>query len=101
MGQDIQITPVAIMHGNLSVEITTSFDVSQPAPFSNGTTEVIPRVGVGVKEDKARNVILKQGATVEELVRALGSIGATPRDVIAILQNLKVAGALAADVEII
>lgn len=101
MGQDIQITPVAIMHGNLSVEITTSFDVSQPAPFSNGTTEVIPRVGVGVKEEKARNVILKQGATVEELVRALGSIGATPRDVIAILQNLKVAGALAADVEII
>ena len=101
MGQDIKITPVAIMHGNLSVEITTSFDVSQPAPFSNGTTEVIPRVGVGVKEDKARNVILKQGATVEELVRALGSIGATPRDVIAILQNLKVAGALAADVELI
>ena len=71
MGKDVQITPVAIMHGTLSVEITTSFDVSQPAPLSSGTTEVIPRVSVGVKEDKARNVIMKQGATVEELVRAL------------------------------
>jgi flagellar P-ring protein precursor FlgI len=101
MGKDVQISPVAIMHGNLSVEITTSFDVSQPGPFSSGTTEVVPRVSVGVKEDKARNVVMKQGATVEDLVRALGSIGATPRDVIAILQNLKVAGALAADLELI
>jgi len=97
----VQISPVAILHGNLSVEITTSFDVSQPAPLSSGTTQVVPQVSVGVKEDKARNVIMKQGATVEELVRALGSIGATPRDVIAILQNLKAAGALAADLELI
>jgi flagellar P-ring protein precursor FlgI len=101
MGKDVQISPVAIMHGNLSIEITTSYDVSQPSPFSSGTTEVIPRISVGVKEEKARNVMIKQGATVEELVRALGSIGATPRDVIAILQNIKVAGALAADIEVI
>jgi flagellar P-ring protein precursor FlgI len=101
MGKDVQIAPVAVMHGNLSVEVTTQFDVSQPGPFSSGTTQVVPRVGVGVKEEKARNVIIKQGATVEELVRALQSIGATPRDVIAILQNMKVAGALAADIEVI
>jgi flagellar P-ring protein precursor FlgI len=101
MGKDVQIAPVAVMHGTLSVEVTTQFDVSQPAPFSSGTTQVVPRVGVGVKEEQARNVMIKQGATVEELVRALQSIGATPRDVIAILQNMKVAGALAADIEVI
>ena len=101
MGKDVQIAPVAVMHGTLSVEVTTQFDVSQPAPFSSGTTQIVPRVGVGVKEEQARNVMIKQGATVEELVRALQSIGATPRDVIAILQNMKVAGALAADIEVI
>jgi flagellar P-ring protein FlgI len=101
MGKDVQIAPVAVMHGTLSVEVTTQFDVSQPAPFSSGTTQIVPRVGVGVKEEQARNVMIKQGATVEELARALQSIGATPRDVIAILQNMKVAGALAADIEVI
>lgn len=101
MGKEVRISPVAIMHGNLSIEVTTSYDVSQPAPLSQGTTEVIPRVSVGVKEEKARNVVIKEGATVEELVRALNSIGATPRDVIAILQNIKAAGALAADLELI
>ncbi|HZT30587.1 MAG TPA: flagellar basal body P-ring protein FlgI [Bryobacteraceae bacterium] len=101
MGKEVRISPVAIMHGNLTVEIQTSFVVSQPAPLSNGQTQVVPQVGVGVKEEKARNLVLKQGATVEELVRALGSIGATPRDVIAILQNLRDAGALEADLEMI
>lgn len=101
MGKDVQIAPVAVMHGTLSVEVTTQFDVSQPAPLSSGTTEVVPRIGVGVKEEKARNLMVKQGATVEEIVRGLQSIGATPRDVIAILQNMKVAGALAADIEVI
>ena len=101
VGKDVQIAPVAVMHGTLSVEVTTAFDVSQPAPLSTGTTQVVPRVSVGVKEEKARNLMVKQGASVEELVRGLQSIGATPRDVIAILQNMKVAGALAADIEVI
>ena len=101
MGKDVQISPVAVMHGTLSIEITTSWDVSQPAPFSQGSTQVVPNIGVGVKEEKARNLVIKQGATVEELVRSLNGIGATPRDVIAILQNIKVAGALAADIEVI
>ena len=56
---------------------------------------------VGVKEEKARNLVLKEGATIEELVRALGSIGVTPRDTIAILQNLRAAGALEAETETI
>jgi flagellar P-ring protein FlgI len=101
MGKDVQISPVAVMHGNLSIEITTSYDVSQPAPFSPGSTEIVPRVSVGVREEKARDLVIKQGATVEELVRALNGIGATPRDVIAILQNIKVAGALGAEIEVI
>ena len=101
MGKEVRISPVAIMHGSLTVEIQTSFAVSQPAPLSGGTTQVVPQVGVGVKEDKARNVLLKQGATVEELVRALNAIGSTPRDIIAILQNLRAAGALEAELEVI
>jgi len=77
LGKDVHISPVAIMHGNLNVEIQTTFAVSQPAPLS------------------------PQGATVEELVRALAAIGSTPRDVIAILQNLRSAGALEAELEVI
>jgi flagellar P-ring protein precursor FlgI len=92
---------VAILHGNLSVEIQTTYAVSQPAPLGQGTTEVIPQTTVTAKEEKARNVLLKDGATVEELVRALAAIGSTPRDVIAILQNLHSAGALAAEIEVI
>lgn len=101
MGKEIRILPVAILHGNLTVEIQTNFAVSQPAPFSQGQTEVVPQTSMTVKEEKARNVILKQGATVEDLVRALGAIGSTPRDVIAILQNLQKAGALQAEIEVI
>ncbi|MBZ5610069.1 MAG: flagellar basal body P-ring protein FlgI [Acidobacteriia bacterium] len=101
MGKEVHVSPVAIMHGNLTVEIQTTFNVSQPAPFSQGATQVVPQVGVGVKEEKARNVVLKEGATVEELVRALSSIGSTPRDIIAILQSLRSAGALESEIEVI
>ena len=102
MGKEVRISPVAIMHGNLTVEVQTNYLVSQPAPLSQGgQTEVVPQTAVAVKEEKARNLVLKQGATVEELVRALGSIGSTPRDVIAILQNLQRAGALEAELEVI
>jgi flagellar P-ring protein precursor FlgI len=62
---------------------------------------VTPQVSTSVKEQAARNLILKEGATVEELVRALSAIGSTPRDIIAILQNLKSAGALEAELEVI
>jgi flagellar P-ring protein precursor FlgI len=101
LGKDVRIQPVAILHGNLNVEIQTTYAVSQPAPLSQGTTEVVPQTTVTAKEEKARNVVLKQGATVEELVRALAAIGSTPRDVIAILQNLRSAGALDAEIEVI
>ncbi|MGA2136240.1 MAG: flagellar basal body P-ring protein FlgI [Bryobacteraceae bacterium] len=101
MGRDVRIAPVAILHGNLTVEIQTAAEVSQPAPQSAGKTEVTSKTGVTANEEPARNVMLKQGATVEELVRALAAIGSTPRDVIAILENLRAAGALEAELEII
>lgn len=101
MGKEVRVSPVAIMHGKLTVEIQTTETVSQPGPLSQGTTAVVPQVGVNAREEKSRSLVLKQGATVEELVRALGAIGSTPRDVIAILQSLRAAGALEADVEVI
>jgi flagellar P-ring protein precursor FlgI len=102
MGKDIHIKPTAILHGSLTVQIETTFDVSQPAPLSSGgKTEIVPQTKTIAKEEKARNVVLKDGATVEELVRALTAIGSTARDVIAILENLRAAGALEAELEVI
>jgi flagellar P-ring protein precursor FlgI len=101
MGKEVKIAPVAILHGSLTVEIENSFLVSQPPALSSGETAVTPTAAVGVKEQKARNVSLKNGASVDELVRALMAIGSTPRDIIAILQSLKAAGALEAELEII
>jgi flagellar P-ring protein precursor FlgI len=101
MGKEVRIAPTSILHGNLSVEIQTTLTVSQPAPLSGGQTIVVPTVTVTAKEAPAKSVILKDGATVEELVRALTSIGSTPRDIIAILQALRASGALEAQMEVI
>ncbi|HEX3681827.1 MAG TPA: flagellar basal body P-ring protein FlgI [Bryobacteraceae bacterium] len=100
-GGDMRIAPVAILQGNLSVQIQTTYEVSQPNALSSGQTQVVPKVDVGVKEDKAKDLVLKNGATVDELVRALVAIGSTPRDIIAILQSLKAAGALDAEIEVL
>ena len=101
MGKEVRIAPVAILHGNLSVEIQTRLEVSQPAPLSQGRTAVIPDTAVAAREDTAKNVVLKEGATIEELVRALTAVGSTARDIISILQNLRAAGALDAELEVI
>lgn len=101
LGKEIRIRPVAILHGNLSVEISTSYDVSQPAPLSDGTTTVVPQVNVGVKEELAKQVNLKEGSSVEDLVKALTAIGSSPRDIISVLQSLRAAGALDAELEVI
>ncbi len=100
-GKDIRISPASIMHGSLTVEIHTKEDVSQPLARSEGKTTVTQQIDVKVKEEKAKNIILDKGATIEELVRALQAIGSTPRDVIAILENLRAAGALDAEIEVI
>lgn len=101
LGKEVRIRPVSILHGNLSVDIQTSFEVSQPTPFGRGETTTIPKVGVAVQEEQARRVNLKEGATVEDLVAALVAIGSTPRDIISILQSLKASGALDAHLEVI
>jgi flagellar P-ring protein precursor FlgI len=102
MGKDVQIAPVAIMQGNLNVEIQTVQNVSQPNAVSNGgSTKVTDQTTVNAKQEQSRNVLLKEGATVEELVRALTAIGSSPRDIISILQNLKDAGALDAELRVI
>ncbi|MBL8231790.1 MAG: flagellar basal body P-ring protein FlgI [Bryobacterales bacterium] len=101
LGKDVRIAPISILHGALSVEIQTEFDVSQPSPLSPGSTTVVPQARVAAREEKAKQIQLKQGATVEDLVKALTAIGSTARDIIAILQNLKSAGAIEADLEVI
>jgi flagellar P-ring protein precursor FlgI len=102
MGKDIRIAPISILHGGLTVEIQTSYTVSQPEPYSRGgKTEIVPQTSVGVQDNPAKNIALKDGASVEELVRALTAIGSTSRDVIAVLQSLRAAGALDAEVEVL
>jgi len=101
MGQDVQLGAVSILHGNLEIEVKTQLAVSQPAPFSQGQTQVVPETTVKAQENPARRIELKQGATVEDLVRGLQTIGATGRDIVAILQAIKEANALHADLEVI
>lgn len=102
MGKEVRISEVSIIHGSLSLQVGTLFNVSQPAPLSQGgKTTVVPDQNITVQEEKGRTVTLRDGATVEEVVRALNAIGASPRDVISILQAIKAQGALQAELEII
>lgn len=102
LGGEVTLTPASVLQGNLTVEIVTRFEVSQPFPLSpGGQTVVVPQTSVQAHEQPAQVIRLQEGATVAELVRGLQSIGATPRDVIAILQALKRAGALHAELEVI
>ncbi len=101
MGADVKISKVAIAHGNLSIQIKESSQVSQPQPFSQGVTAVTPQTSVNVTEQGAKLLVLDSNSNIGELVRALNAIGVTPRDMIAILQSLRAAGAIQADVEVI
>jgi flagellar basal body P-ring protein FlgI/HPt (histidine-containing phosphotransfer) domain-containing protein len=102
MGGNVTISACAILHGNLSIQVTTEFNVSQPGPFSKGgKTVVVPETTVQSQESPVQVVQLKEGATVEELIRGLQTMGATARDVVAILQGIKQAGALNADLEVL
>ncbi len=101
LGQDVHLGAVSILHGSFSIEVTTALSVSQPNPLSKGQTEVVPQTRVSASESPARNVELGEGASVEQLVTRLQAIGATARDVVSILQAIKAAGALEAELEII
>lgn len=102
MGESVRLSPVAIAHGNLTIEVTTDYKVSQPAPFApdRAQTVVVPQTKMEVKEQKGSLVEIS-GVTLGEVVRALNSLGVTPRDLIAIVQALKSSGALKAEVEIL
>lgn len=102
MGGAVTLGACSILHGNLAIEIATKFEVSQPAPLSpNGQTVVAPQTEVQASESPAQLIQLQEGATVEELVKGLRTIGATARDVASILQAIKAAGALDADLEVL
>ena len=101
MGENVRISTVAIAQGNLTISVEESPAVSQPAPFSRGQTTVVPQSSVNVDEEKGRQLItLKNGASLSSLVAGLNALGVTPRDMISILQAIKAAGALQADIEV-
>ena len=102
MGENVRISTVAIAHGNLSIQIKETEDVSQPLPFSRGgRTVVTPDSDVLVEEGKPPIFLVESGVSIGEVVRALNALGVSPRDLIAIFQALKAAGALQAELEII
>jgi flagellar P-ring protein precursor FlgI len=102
MGENVRISTVAIAQGNLTIRITETPQVSQPTPFSRGgQTVVVPRTDIQVNEDNDRKLaVLSQGISLQELVNGLNALGVGPRDMIAILQAIKAAGALQADIEV-
>ncbi len=97
VGGNVKILPAAVAHGNLSVEIRSEPIISQPAPFSQGQTVVLPNTQATVYQDEGRMVTIENATTVQEVTQALNSLGVMPRDIIAILQALKAVGALQAE----
>lgn len=101
MNQAVTLAPSAVAHGNLSVSISTTPTVSQPNGFSQGATVVTEKADIQIKQDGAALMMLDSGAKLADVVKALNSLGATAQDLIAILQALKAAGSLKAELEII
>jgi flagellar P-ring protein FlgI len=101
MGEDVRISTIAIAHGNLSIEVKESDNVSQPLPFSDGVTTVTPDTEISVKEEQNRLFLMDKGVSIGKVVRGLNALGVSPRDLITIFQAIKAAGALQAKLEII
>jgi flagellar P-ring protein precursor FlgI len=100
MGRDVRVSTVAVAQGNLTVTIAEAPQVSQPQPFSRGQTRVVPRTRIGVQEDGKRLAIVRDGVSLQQLVDGLNALGIGPRDLISILQAIKAAGAIQADIEV-
>ncbi|HEY2069377.1 MAG TPA: flagellar basal body P-ring protein FlgI [Rhizomicrobium sp.] len=103
MGADVRISTVAIAQGNLTIRVTETPEVSQPTPFSKGgTTQVVPRTQIQIDDGHGNKMaVLPQGASLHELVDGLNALGVGPRDIISILQAIKSAGALQAEIEVV
>lgn len=97
MGQEVRIDTVAVAHGNITVSVSENPEVSQPGAFAGGQTTTVDRTDVNVEEDEAKLVVLPEQVSLAELVAALNAVGATPSDLMAVLQAIKAAGALHAD----
>jgi flagellar P-ring protein precursor FlgI len=100
MGRDVRVSMVAVAQGNLTVTISESPQVSQPAPFSRGRTRTVPRSRVGVQEDNVKLALVREGVSLQQLVDGLNALGIGPRDLISILQAIKASGAVQADLEV-
>jgi flagellar P-ring protein FlgI len=100
MGRDVRVSTVAVAQGNLTVTISETPVVSQPQPFSRGETRVAPRTRVGVTEEGKKFAVVKEGVSLQQLVDGLNALGIGPRDLISILQAIKAAGAIQADIEV-
>jgi len=101
MGRDVRVSTVAIAQSNLTVTITENPEVSQPLPFSDGETTVVPRTDVEVARADSNLAIVPESITIQELVDGLNALGISPRDLISILQAVKSAGALQAEIEVL
>jgi flagellar P-ring protein precursor FlgI len=101
IGGRVVLQPVSILHGGLAVNVVSEFQISQPNPYAGGDTKVVRQTSVDAQDKPVSRIELKQGATVDDLVRSLQTIGASARDVISILQAMKSAGALEAEIEVL
>jgi len=101
IGENVRISTVAVTHGSLSIQVKEEIEVSQPAPFGAGETVVVPQKEIFVQEEGDNLTLIPSRVKIGDLVQALNSLGVTPRDMIAILQAIKAAGALQAELEII
>jgi flagellar P-ring protein FlgI len=100
LGRDVRVSTVAVAQGNLTVTISEAPQVSQPQPLSRGQTVVVPRSRVGVSEDGKKLALVTEGVSLQQLIDGLNALGVGPRDLIAILQAIKAAGAIQADIEV-
>jgi flagellar P-ring protein precursor FlgI len=100
MGKEVRVSPVALSHGSLTVKVTTTTDVSQPLPFSKGTTVVSKSSDIQAEEKEAKIYMLETGESLSSLVDALNALGVSPREMVTIFQALKAAGALEAELVI-
>lgn len=101
IGQHVRVTSAAVTHGSLTVTITERPVISQPAPLAAGTTVVAPAADIEIKEDSGRMFVFEPGVSLDEIVRAVNQVGAAPGDLVAILQALKEAGSLRAELLVI
>jgi flagellar P-ring protein precursor FlgI len=102
MGSDVRISTIAIAQGNLTIRVNETPEISQPGPFSKGTTATANRTSIQVDDSKGNKMaLLKEGVSLQSLVDGLNALGVGPRDIISILQAIKAAGALQADIQVI